>query len=196
MGRVHQDRGQGLGVKGSHPPSLEPIVCSWYRGEWGFFHGRSLAETRAAQRELWIRLQQLGGGGGSEGTSSRSYMEGAPGYIRALQTHSGIPGLLGRSSPTTCLGAFSGKSDLPLMSAHNRKTLAFSLKKMLCHVQGYVRVRMRRSHFQRSTNLAWNLARSLREKRGRGIGPEAVALSPHMGRGKVHYIQGKGQVQP
>lgn len=52
-----------------------------------------------------------------------------PCYFRALQTHSGIPGLLGRSNPATCLGEFSGKSRLLIMSANNRKRMAVSLKR-------------------------------------------------------------------
>ena len=50
-------------------------------------------------------------------------------YFRALQTHSEIPGLLGRSNPAICLGAFSGKSRLLILSTNNRKTVAVSLKR-------------------------------------------------------------------
>lgn len=61
-----------------------------------------------------------GGGSRSEGASSRGCKVRVPFfgpcYRRGLLTHLGIPELLGSSSPTTWLGALSGKSGLSLMS--------------------------------------------------------------------------------
>lgn len=97
------------------------------------------------------------GGGRSQGASSRHYREGEPFsglfYLWGPRTHLGILGLLGSSSPTACPGVSSAKSGLPLISTHDRETLGFSLKKMQCHVQAYVRIRVRRSDSQRSLNL-------------------------------------------
>lgn len=143
------------------------------------------------------------GGGRSQGASSRHYREGEPFsglfYLWGPRTHLGILGLLGSSSPTACPGVSSAKSGLPLISTHDRETLGFSLKKMQCHVQAYVRIRVRRSDSQRSLNLIWNRGRSLRgtgRQRGwpRSSGPRGFGTESQSGQGKeVHYMWGKGQ---
>lgn len=86
------------------------------------------------------------------------------------------------------------------MSTTNRKTPAFSLKKMQYHVQACVRIRARRPDSQGSINLTCNLGRSLEGKKGRGTASgvvvlEALALSPNMNRGKVDFTWSKGQVK-
>lgn len=103
-----------------------------------------LTRNQTAQKDTVSQVITASGGGSrSEGASSRGCRVSVPFfgpcYCRVLLTHLGIPELLGRSSVTTCLGAFLGRSGLPLIQ-NNRSTLAFSLNKMQCHVPTSIRV--------------------------------------------------------
>lgn len=154
----HQGQCQGLGVKRLHPPSLETIVGVPGTGVNNVLSWKVLIRSQSCREghcesdfnsyPWWRQVRR---------SVSRNCREGEPflglHYLWGLWTHSGILGLLGRSSPTTCLGMFSAKSRLSLMSTNYRETLAFSLKKMKSHVQAYVKIRVRRSDSQGSLNF-------------------------------------------
>lgn len=142
----------------------------WHRSEQCFFHGKSLSETRAAERGTvsQISTATLSGGRSEEvsvGMVGRAAILRPP-LPRGLLTHSGIPGPPGQIQSYNLPGC---RTQVVFHVKQQGNTGLFSKKDaMLC---SSLCKNKRKSDSQRSLNLTWDLGRSFR---GRGANSGVV----------------------
>lgn len=168
------------------------------------FMGGSYQKTELHRGTLWVRFQQLSVvGAGEKGYRAETIVKGS--HAQASTTSGACqltwnPRAPGQTQSYNLSEHVSAKLQLPLISTYHRKTLAFSLKKMRCRVQVYIRVRIRRSDSQRSLNFTWNLGRKLRGRRRekgclRSSDPRSFGTESQRGQKKVHLYMGQGSLK-